>query len=134
MSLTELLKLSGDTNNANLLELNRPLGYGAGLGSRNLREAVAAMYCSDAGASITWEDVLVTQGAISANFLVLNTLCGPGDHVICQYPTYQQLFEVPRHVGAEVTLWKTKAENNWIPDMTELEVLRKGNTKMVIIK
>lgn len=77
---------------------------------------------------------MVTQGAISANFQILDTFIGPEDHVICQYPTYQQLYEVPRRAGAEVSLWRCRAENGWIPDAAELGSLVRRNTKMIIIK
>jgi aspartate/methionine/tyrosine aminotransferase len=82
---------------------------------------------------LTAEDVIVTQGAIGANFLALYTLTGPGDHVICVYPTYQQLYDTPRSLGAEVTLWKLKKENGFVPDVDELAGLIKPNTKVLII-
>lgn len=68
-----------------------------------------------------------------ANFLLLYTLIGPGDHVVCVYPTYQQLYDVPKSLGAEVSLWKLKQENGFVPDVTELESLVKSNTKMIIL-
>ncbi|KAM0207042.1 hypothetical protein ACHAQD_012213 [Fusarium lateritium] len=61
------------------------------------------------------------------------TLIGPGDHVICVYPTYQQLYDTPRSLGAEVTLWTLKKDNGWVPDVDELSGLIKPNTKMIII-
>lgn len=79
------------------------------------------------------EDIIITQGAIGANFLSLFTLVGPGDHVVCVYPTYQQLYDVPRSVGAEVTLWKLRAEEGFVPNVDELTSLIKENTKMIII-
>ena len=74
--------------------------------------------------------MLITQGAIGANFLLLYTLVNPGDHVISVYPTYQQLYGVPESLGAEVSLWKLKRENNFIPDVAELEALARPNTKV----
>ncbi|KAI9730968.1 MAG: hypothetical protein M1818_008044 [Claussenomyces sp. TS43310] len=133
LSLTGLQSLAADSKEVPLLELDRPLGYGAVLGSRKLRETIASVCTSGEADPITWEGVLVTQGAISANFLVLSSLCGPGDHIICQYPTYQQLYEVPRHAGADVSLWKLTAEKEWLPDLDELQTLVQSNTKMIII-
>ncbi|KAF5685409.1 type I transaminase [Fusarium denticulatum] len=108
------------------------LTYGAIPGSLTLRERIAA-HCSTEGVQLAPEDVIVTQGAIGANFLALYTLIGPGDHVICVYPTYQQLYDTPRSLGAEVTLWKLKKENGFVPDVDELAGLIKPNTKMIII-
>jgi aspartate/methionine/tyrosine aminotransferase len=105
------------------------------LGNSKLRENILSLYTEDASFPSGAELALsITQGAISANFLVLDTLVGPGEHVICQYPTYQQLYEVPRRAGAEVSLWRTTPEQNWIPDVAELSSLVRDNTKMMIIK
>jgi aspartate/methionine/tyrosine aminotransferase len=105
------------------------------LGNSKLRENILSLYTEDASFPSGAELALsITQGAISANFLVLDTLVGPGEHVICQYPTYQQLHEVPRRAGAEVSLWRTTPEQNWIPDVAELSSLVRDNTKMIIIK
>lgn len=76
---------------------------------------------------------MITQGAIAANFLLFYTLVGPQDHVICVYPTYQQLYGVPESLGAEVSLWKLRKENGYIPDVSELDSLVKSNTKMIVL-
>lgn len=99
----------------------------------------------------------MTSGAISANFIILNTLCGPGDHVIVQYPTYGQLFEVPRRAGAEVSLWRLCEQQlhqysasgrigsgnadedsdgkgcKWGLDLDKLRGMVKANTKMIVL-
>ena len=106
--------------------------YGSVLGSPDLRNKILSLY--DKVPDITELSLTVTQGAISANFLILDTILGFGDHVICQHPTYQQLYEVPRRAGAEVSLWRTRPENGWIPNMLNLVPLIKDNTKMIIIK
>lgn len=69
-----------------------------------------------------------------ANFLVLNSICGPGDHVICQFPTYGQLYLLPKHHGVEVDLWAMKRENEWAPDVEALREMIKSNTRAIIIK
>ncbi|ROT36346.1 aspartate aminotransferase [Sodiomyces alkalinus F11] len=117
------------------------LTYGAIRGSEALRRNVASLHETELPSATTTtplqtlspDDILITQGAIAANFLALYTLVGPGDHVICVYPTYQQLYSVPASLGAEVSLWKLKAENAFIPDVAELEALVKPNTKMIIL-
>jgi aspartate/methionine/tyrosine aminotransferase len=83
--------------------------------------------------SLPPENVLITPGAIAANFLLLYTLIGPGDHVICVHPTYQQLYSVPESLGAEVSLWKLRRHKKYIPDVEDLKSLIKPNTKMIII-
>ncbi|KAL7620148.1 hypothetical protein AAE478_009141 [Parahypoxylon ruwenzoriense] len=100
------------------------LTYGSIRGSDELRGNIAAMYNEDedeCAAAVSIKDILITQGAISANHLVFYSLVGPGDHVICIFPTYQQLYSVPSSLGAGVSLWELKAENSYIPDIAELE-------------
>ncbi|CAK7268505.1 hypothetical protein SEPCBS119000_003096 [Sporothrix epigloea] len=112
------------------------LTYGAIRGSSTLRKQVAALF--DAGkdeevAPLPADHVIITQGAIAANFLLFYTLIGPGDHVICVYPTYQQLYDVPKSLGAEVSLWTLRKEKQYVPDVAELEGLVRPNTKLIVI-
>ncbi|KAL7906117.1 pyridoxal phosphate-dependent transferase [Trichoderma velutinum] len=129
VSIDELAQLSGDKA-ANPLQTSTVLTYGAIRGSSTLRERIVALY---EGQRLSAENVIITQGAIAANFLVFYSLIGPGDHVICVYPTYQQLFAVPESLGAEVSLWRLRPEQGFVPDMDELEKLAKANTKMIVI-
>ncbi|KAL7954909.1 PLP-dependent transferase [Trichoderma compactum] len=129
VSIDQLAQLSG--NNGNLPpRTNTVLIYGAIRGSSTLRETIATLY---EGVQIAPENVIITQGAIAANFLAFYSLIEPGDHVICVYPTYQQLYSVPESLGAEVSLWRLRPEQGFVPDMDELERLAKANTKMIVI-
>lgn len=112
------------------------LTYGAIRGSATLRRQVAALFDEGKDASVPPlppDNVVITQGAIAANHLLFYTLLGPGDHAICVYPTYQQLYGVPQSLGAEVSLWKLKLENGYVPDTAELEGLARPNTKVSCI-
>ena len=130
VSVDDLVRMSEDKDGPNPLSLARKLTYGPIRGSETLRQRVASLFdrASDAG-PLPAENVIVTQGAIAANFLAFYTLVGPGDHVICVYPTYQQLYSVPESLGAEVSLWRLKEEKGYVPDVSELEGLAKANTK-----
>lgn len=134
ISIDDLEALSEDKSMQSPLALSsRKLTYGPIRGSQALRERLSSLYSFRAGSPLLSENVLVTNGAIAANFLALYTLLGPGDHAICVYPTYQQLYSVPETLGAEVSLWRLKPEKKWIPQVDELESLVKDNTKMIII-
>ncbi|KAF6830971.1 aminotransferase class I and II [Colletotrichum plurivorum] len=136
VSIDELVGLSEDKNAPGPVDFSTKLVYGPIRGSPALRRRVADL-CGRDGTSapsvLGEEDVLITQGAIGANFLLLYTLVNPGDHVICVYPTYQQLYSVPESLGASVSLWRLKKENAFVPDVKELEGLVRSNTKMIII-
>ncbi|RWA11100.1 hypothetical protein EKO27_g3997 [Xylaria grammica] len=135
--LGEFYSDGGDGLAPPIVDFTRPMTYGAIRGSDGLRRNIAALYSDERGADdadgLSSADVIVTQGAIAANHLVFYTLVGPGDHVVCIFPTYQQLYTIPETLGAEVSLWKLKAEDQYVPDVAELEKLIKSNTKMIVI-
>lgn len=127
ISLNDLLALSPKTD---LVDYTQKQVYGAIRGSEALRTNIANLYSGPVSA----DRVLVTNGAIQANFLALYTHVGPEDHVICQYPTYQQLYSVPESFGAEVSLWRSDEANGWKMDLEKLSSLIRPNTKMIILK
>jgi aspartate/methionine/tyrosine aminotransferase len=53
---------------------------------------------------------------------------------VVQYPTYQQLLELPRTQGAEVSLWRMREEDGWLPDLAELEGLVRPETRVIVVK
>ena len=89
-----------------------PLGYSEAPGTIALRSELASTY-PGAGP----ENILITTGAIEANFLLMNVLLDPGDHVIAMHPAYQQLYSVPRGLGCDVDLWHVTAENGYRFDL-----------------
>ena len=134
VSVKELMSMCSDGDKTQgPFDLSAPLTYGAIRGSSKLRQVITALYNTEARC-VASEDVVVTQGAIAANFLLFYTLVGPGDHVVCVYPTYQQLYSVPESLGAEVSLWRLKEQNRYIPDVAELEGLVKPNTKVLCLQ
>lgn len=136
ISVDDLLALSEDRTAtvSKLLDSTKVQGYGEIRGSSELRNNLSRLYSSKVGTPLLAENILITPGAIAANHLTLYSLVGPGDHVICHYPTYQQLYSIPESLGAEVSLWKSDPENKWLPDLEELKSLVKDNTKLIIMK
>ena len=65
--------------------------------------------------------------------LALYALIEPEDHVISMYPTYQQLYDIPKSLGAEVDLWEVEEDKGWLPDLDQLRRLIRPNTKMICI-
>jgi aspartate/methionine/tyrosine aminotransferase len=111
---------------ARLLAL--PLGYSEARGTAALRGQLAATYArGDA------DHVLVTTGAIEANFLLFNVLLEPGDHVIAPYPAYQQLYSVPRAIGCDVSLWHVGPQTNYQYDLDALERLVTPRTRVIVV-
>ncbi len=79
------------------------------------------------------DHILVTTGAIEANFLLFNVLLDAGDHVIAPYPAYQQLYSVPRAIGCDVSLWKVGPETGYRYDVDALEKLVTPRTKVIVV-
>ncbi|MDQ3526127.1 MAG: aminotransferase class I/II-fold pyridoxal phosphate-dependent enzyme, partial [Chloroflexota bacterium] len=92
LSITELLTLSDMTDEQGYIDrlLASQQLYSEARGTEELRTSVANTY-----ASVGPDDVLVTTGAIEANYLVFNVLLNPGDHVVVTTPCYQQLVSIP---------------------------------------
>lgn len=105
-----------------------PLGYNEAVGTEALRTALAATYARcEAG------NILVTTGAIEANFLLFNVLLDAGDHVIAPYPAYQQLYSVPQAIGCDVSLWRIRPENGFRYDVDELAELIRPQTRLIVL-
>jgi aspartate/methionine/tyrosine aminotransferase len=108
--------------------LDLPLGYSEARGTAELRDMLAATYARGDG-----DHVLVTTGAIEANFLLFNVLLEAGDHVIAPYPAYQQLYSVPRAIGCDVSLWHVGPETNYQYDVDALERMITPRTRVIVV-
>jgi aspartate/methionine/tyrosine aminotransferase len=105
-----------------------PLGYSEARGTERLRSMIAATYArGDA------DHILVTTGAIEANFLLFNQLLDAGDHVIAPYPAYQQLYTVPTALGCDVSLWHVGPDTGYRYDVAALERLVTPRTRVIIV-
>ncbi len=130
LSLKEIYELIG-SDAASVLErkiLETPLGYSEARGTEALRTTLADTYTR-----ATPSDILVTTGAIEANFLLFNSLLNAGDHVVAVSPAYQQLHSVPRAIGCDVDLWSVQTENGFAYDLNRLEALVRKDTKLIVI-
>jgi aspartate/methionine/tyrosine aminotransferase len=105
-----------------------PLGYSEARGTIALRQMLADTYARG-----TADHILVTTGAIEANYLLYNVLLDAGDHVIAPYPAYQQLYEVPRAIGCDVSLWHVGPETGYRYDVDALERMLTPKTKLIVV-
>jgi aspartate/methionine/tyrosine aminotransferase len=126
LSLPEICSIAG--LDPSILLGSEPIGYVDAAGSPELRRAIAGLY-----PGTTAGQVLVTSGAIEANYLLHSSLIEPGDMVICQFPAYQQLYEVARSRGADVRLWRLYRENQFHPDVDDLKNLARGPVKLIVV-
>ena len=104
------------------------LGYGDIEGSLRLKNAIKSLYEKQELNNIT-----VTHGAIGANQLVFLSLLEKGDEVVSIVPTYQQHYSIPEALGCNIKLCFLKEENNWHPDLEELDKLITPRTKLLCL-
>lgn len=121
----ELLGMADDETGKLWEELN--LGYTESSGNLLLRAEIAKMY----------KDIDPSQLLVIAPgegiFIALNSILERGDHVICTFPGYQSLYEIPESIGCEVTKWQPNELNGWRFDPQFLADNIKSNTKLIII-
>lgn len=125
--LEEFLTLAGRRDFLEKLK-EIQLTYGFIEGSPNLRRGLASLY-----RHMKSENILITSGAIGANFLVFYSLVQPNDTVITVFPAYQQLYSVPRSLGANVKLLTLRQDDQWLPDVDKLSKLVDEKTKLIVI-
>ena len=128
LSLDELFKIIGSKDQFLDEILNRKLNYGDIHGSQRLKQAITTLYEHQ-----THDNITITHGAIGANHLVIMALVEQGDKVVSVVPTYQQHYSIPKSFGADVKMCFLKEENNWLPDLNELETLVGNDTKLICI-
>lgn len=128
-SLKEIIEINGDSfiNFFKKLE-NTKMNYGSIEGSYEFKKEISLLYKNTPP-----ENILQTNGATGANLLALYALIEPKDHVIALYPSYQQLYDIPKSFGADVDYWRIDEKNNWMPHINELKKLIKPNTKMICL-
>lgn len=129
LSMHDLLNLDGN-NGEEFYEMldKQQMNYGWIEGSPEFKEEVAKLYHH-----VDPENILQTNGATGANILALYALINPGDHVIAEYPSYQQLYDIPKSLGADVDYWHIHEEDDWYPRIDDLKALVKPNTKMICL-
>jgi len=134
LSINDLIALSSDADaTRRALSFGEvQLSLGDVAGSEALRSAIAALYQGE-GHDITHENVVTATGTTGANMIVLYSLLRADDHVICVYPIYNQLLNLPQAQGCEVSQWRLKQDNDWSLDLKELESLVRPNTKLLIL-
>jgi len=128
LTTAELLAFDPESDRRVHELLDVPLNYSEARGTHELRTRIAETY-----RDVTADDVLVTTGAIEANYLLFNALLKPGDRVVSVYPAYQQLYTVPEAIGCDVARLELHEENGYRYDLDELDRLVDERTRMIVV-
>jgi aspartate/methionine/tyrosine aminotransferase len=102
------------------------LGYTESEGHPLLRESVLQYYNID-----NIENVIVASPG-ELNFIAMNVLLQPNDHVIVVSPAYQSLSEVVKSLHCEVSYWQPNPIT-WEFDTEVLGRLVQHNTKLIVL-
>jgi aspartate/methionine/tyrosine aminotransferase len=125
-SLKEILTLANSKEREQWDTLQ--LGYTESSGLPELREEIAKLY-----KNMSSDDVFVLSPG-EANFIAMNVLLQPGDHVICMAPAYQSLYEVAKSIGCELSFWNPSPDAKaWFYDPEDLNKLINNKTKLIIL-
>ena len=109
-----------------LLEMD--LNYPHVNGIPELRRNIARLY-----SGATAENVLVTVGAIEANYIAIQTLLSPGDEIVVMLPNYMQIWGVAKNYGLDLKVFHLLENRDWAPDLDELQTKVSSKTKLIAV-
>lgn len=87
LSIDELMALAEDKSVPGPLDSSMVMTYGPIRGSDKLRQRLAGLYSVRTSSPLSADNILITAGAIQANFLTLYKLIGPGMSSLYVSPT-----------------------------------------------
>ena len=123
--LSELLEMvPGKLDELLKTELNYPHANGI----PELRRNIARLY-PEAESS----QVLVTVGAIEANYITLQTLLSPGNEIVVMLPNYMQIWGIAKNHGFHLKTFRLLEEKGWAPDLETLESVVTPQTKLIAV-
>jgi aspartate/methionine/tyrosine aminotransferase len=108
--------------------LSTEIDYSHANGIPQLRENIAALY-----SSCKASNVLVTVGAIEANYNSINTLLQPGDEIAIMHPSYMQIWGIAKNRGLKINAFHLCEGNGWQVDLDELKQAVTPNTKLIAV-
>ena len=104
------------------------LDYAHANGIPELRKNIAALY---PGAEP--ENVLVTVGAIEANYDILWGLLAARDEVVVMLPNYMQIWGLAKNLDLDLKTFTLDEKAGWAPDLEGLRKAVTGRTKLIAI-
>ncbi|MFC1583076.1 aminotransferase class I/II-fold pyridoxal phosphate-dependent enzyme, partial [Candidatus Neomarinimicrobiota bacterium] len=108
--------------------LSTRLNYAHAEGIPELREHIAALY-PGAGP----ENVLVTVGAIEANYISIQTLLRRGEAISIMLPNYMQIWGIAKNMGLDVSEFNLLEEQSWALDRDGLNESVTNSTRLIAV-
>lgn len=108
--------------------LDTELNYPHANGIPELREHIAALY-----GGATADNVLVTTGAIEANYNTIHALLTPGDTIAVMLPNYMQIWGLAKNHGLDLHTFQLHEETGWSIEEDELNGAVKDDTRLIAV-
>ena len=108
--------------------LDTDLNYPYVNGTPELRRNIARLY--DGAAP---ENVLVTVGAIEANYNTITTLLSADDEIVIMLPNYMQIWGIAKNHQYNIKTFHLREADNWAPDLDQLDDIATDKTKLIAI-
>jgi aspartate/methionine/tyrosine aminotransferase len=108
--------------------LSIEMDYAHANGIPELRKNIAALY-PGAGP----DNVLVTVGAIEANYDILWGLLSPGDEIVVMLPNYMQIWGLAKNLGLNLKTFSLDEASGWAPDIDGLKRAVTKKTKLIAV-
>jgi hypothetical protein len=105
------------------LEINGEHSYGY----PPLIEGIASRY------HVAGRNVMTTNGASEAVFLICASFLEPGDEVLVEKPAYGPLLDVPRFLKAEIKRFERRFEDGYLIDLDHFRSSLSSRTKLVVL-
>lgn len=119
--------LGGETETINNF-LETDLNYPYVNGMPELRQNIAQLYN---GAKP--ENVLVTVGAIEANYISTRTLLSAGDEIVIMLPNYMQIWGISKNHKYKIKTFHLREDQDWSPDLDQLNDIVSASTRLIAI-
>jgi len=108
--------------------LETEIDYAHANGDPKLRENIAALY-----SGCTSNNVLVTVGAIEANYNSIHTLLQPGEEMAIMLPNYMQIWGIAKNLGLNMNVFHLCEDNGWQVNLDELKQAVTPKTKLIAV-
>jgi aspartate/methionine/tyrosine aminotransferase len=108
--------------------LSTDLNYPHVNGIPELRQHIANLYDG-----ATPDNVLVTVGAIEANYISVRTLLSAGDEIVMMMPNYMQIWGIAKNHDYRLKAFHLREDRGWAPDLAELESALTPHTKLIAV-
>ena len=102
-------------------------------GLQSTREAIGAAIAADTETSVTWENVVVTVGAVGALVSAVRAVLDPGDELLVPDPGWPNYMSLARVSGGEPRRYALDAGSGFVPTRRQLEAACTPRTRAVLI-